>query len=125
MSQSLTQIQELQNKVNSLLNARDFYDPEKASSSGASHVPSQPLIIPSAGEVPSRDPGLPRDTRFLWVLRETFLKAHLLEKDPPHLSSKIQRIRHHRLADWDQEILWNMGKGEKRSAEFFNTNRAF
>ena len=28
----------------------------------------------------------------LWVLQETFLKAHLLEKDHPHLSSKIQGI---------------------------------
>ena len=49
--------------MNSLSDAREFYDPETASSSGASHVPSQPLIIPSAREVPSRDPGLPRDTR--------------------------------------------------------------
>ena len=42
----LTQIQDLQNKVNSLADAREFYDPETAaSSSGAFYVPSQPFII--------------------------------------------------------------------------------
>ena len=34
VSQLLTQIQDLQNKVNSSADARDFYDPETASSSG-------------------------------------------------------------------------------------------
>ena len=42
VSQLVTQIQDLQKKVNSLADARDFYDPETASSSGVSHVPSQP-----------------------------------------------------------------------------------
>ena len=63
MSQLSTQIQDLQNDVNSLSNARELYDPETASSSGASHVPIQTLIIPSPREVRSRDSGLPRDTR--------------------------------------------------------------
>ena len=42
VSQLLTQIQDMQNKVNSLADAREFYYPETASSSGASHVPSHP-----------------------------------------------------------------------------------
>ena len=33
VSQSMTQIRELQNKVNSLSDAREFYDPESGSSS--------------------------------------------------------------------------------------------
>ena len=40
-SPMLTQIRELQNKVNSLSDAKEFYDPETASSSGATHVPDQ------------------------------------------------------------------------------------
>ena len=40
VSQLLTQIQDLQNKVDSLTDAREFYDPQPASKSGASHVPS-------------------------------------------------------------------------------------
>ena len=44
-----------------------------ASSSGASHVPSQPLA-PSPRGIRSRDSGLPIHV-MLWVLRETFLKA--------------------------------------------------
>ena len=39
LSQLLTQIRELQNKLNSLSDAREFFDPESRSSSGATHVP--------------------------------------------------------------------------------------
>ena len=42
VSRLLTQIQDLQDKVNSLADARELYDPETASSSRASYVPSQP-----------------------------------------------------------------------------------
>ena len=52
------------------------------------------------------------------VLQETFLKAHLLEKDHPQLSSRIHGIRHHLLADYDQvkqEIFWNMEEGRDES----------
>ena len=62
VSELLTQIKDLQ-KANSLSDARKFYDPETASCSGASHVPSQPVNIPSPRVVISRDSGLPLDTR--------------------------------------------------------------
>ena len=67
VGQLLTQIQGLQNKVNSLSDAREFDDPETASSSGAPHVPSRPLTIPSPRGMPSRDSGLPHDTRNVMV----------------------------------------------------------
>ena len=38
-SEVMAQIRKLQNKVNSLSDAREFYDPESESSSGATHVP--------------------------------------------------------------------------------------
>ena len=41
----------------------NFYDPETASSSGATPVPSQPSTIPSPRTMPCRDSGLPHDTR--------------------------------------------------------------
>ena len=63
VSQLLTYIQDLQNKVNSLADAREFYDPETASSPGASHVPSQPLNIPSVRGMLGCGSGLPLDTR--------------------------------------------------------------
>ena len=59
----MTQIRELQNKVNALSDARDFYNPETASSSGATRVPSQPFTIPSPRTMPYRDSGVPHDTR--------------------------------------------------------------
>ena len=63
VSQLLTQVQDLQNKVNSLSDVREFYDPEFGSNSGATHVLSQPSTIPSSRTMPCRDPGLPHDTR--------------------------------------------------------------
>ena len=69
LSQLLTQIQDLQNKVNSLSDARDFYDPETASSTGATHVPSQPSTIPSPRTVPC----LGRTTHGIsWAFRKRF-----------------------------------------------------
>ena len=50
-----------------------------------------------------------RYTEMVWVYQETLLKANLLEKDHPQLSSKIQGTWHHLLTDWNlilQEILW-------------------
>ena len=82
VSQLLTRIQDLQNKVNSLSETREFYDPETASSSGATHVPSQPSTIPSPRTMPCRDSGLPDDAHYQ------------LEKVEPPLSSTIQRIWH-------------------------------
>ena len=59
----LAQIQDLQNKVDSSNYGREFYDPETASSSGKSHVPNQPLRIPSPRGIIRRDSCLPHDTR--------------------------------------------------------------
>ena len=70
--QLLTQIQDLQNKVNSLPDAREFYDPETASSSGATHVPSKPATSES------QDHALPRFwiaawyTEYCWYFRKRF-----------------------------------------------------
>ena len=55
VNQVMVQIQELQHKVNSPNDAREFFDPETASSFGSSHVPSQPMSIPSLRELISRD----------------------------------------------------------------------
>ena len=63
VSQLLAQILDFQNQANSLADAREFHDLDTASSSGASHVPSQPWTLPSAREVLSRDSGLPPKSR--------------------------------------------------------------
>ena len=63
VSQLLTQIQELQDKVKSLNDAKEFYDPETASSSALSHFPSQPTSVPSPRGMISRDSCLQPDTR--------------------------------------------------------------
>ena len=55
------QIQELQDKVNSLSDSREFFDPETVSSSGLSHVASQPTSIPSRRGMLSRDSCLQLD----------------------------------------------------------------
>ena len=42
---------------------KEFYDPETASSSGMSHVSSQPVSIPSPGGTICHDSCLPHDTQ--------------------------------------------------------------
>ena len=85
VSQLFTQIQDLQNKVNSLSNAGFFDDLDTASSS--------PTLENSE---PQECLAAILDCRsihgILWVLRDTMLNDYLLEKDHPQLSSTIQRI---------------------------------
>ena len=49
--------------MNSLSDAREFYDPEVASSSGLHHVPSHPMRVPSARGMIRRDSCLPLHER--------------------------------------------------------------
>ena len=63
VNQLMVQIQELQDKVNSLNRSREFCDPETASSSGLSHVPSQPMSIQSPRGMIRRDSCLQPHTR--------------------------------------------------------------
>ena len=81
-SQLITQIQDLQSKVHSLSDAREFYDPETAISSGAPHVPSQPLNIPSPRDMRSRDSRLPRDTRNIMGTSGNFFESVLAREGP-------------------------------------------
>ena len=66
VNQLTVQIQELQDKVNSLNYSRDLHDPETASSSGLSHVPKYPSIVPSPLGMLSRDSCPQLDTRNLF-----------------------------------------------------------
>ena len=59
----MDQIRDLQNKVNSLSDSREFYDLESGSSSGATHVPGQTSTILSSRTLPRCDSGLPRNTQ--------------------------------------------------------------
>ena len=59
----MAQIQDLQNKVNSLSDAREFYDPESGSSSGATLVPDQTSSILSSRTLPRCDSRLPRNAQ--------------------------------------------------------------
>ena len=62
-NQPMVQILELQDKVTSLNDAKEFYDPETASSSGLFFVPGQPMSVPSPRGLISRDSCLQSDTR--------------------------------------------------------------
>ena len=60
MNQLSSEIRTLQDKVNALSEEKEFYDPETASSSGMSHVPSR---IPSTRGLLGRDSGWPHFSR--------------------------------------------------------------
>ena len=100
VSQMMAQTRELQNKVNSLSDAREFYDPESGSSSGATHVPSQPSTILSPRNLPRCDFGLPCDT-----LNGTGITGNVFERPPAKegqssaIFNNSQRICHPRLRD--------------------------
>ena len=88
VNQLMAQIQGLQDKVNSLNEAREFDDPETASSSGLSHHPSQPVSIPSHREMISRGSCLQCMVHGThWVPQETFLKVSALVENRKNLSS--------------------------------------
>ena len=63
VNQMMAQIQDLQNKANSLSDAREFYDSESKSSSGATHVPGQTSTNLSSTTLPRCGSGLPRNTQ--------------------------------------------------------------
>ena len=81
VSQLLTQSQDLR---------RIFYDPETASNTGTSHVPSQPLNILSPGGMLSRDSGLPQDTRNI-----TGTSGNVFERQPARegRTSTLQQVQ--------------------------------
>ena len=115
MSQLLTQIQDLQNKGNSLSDAREFYDPETARSSGASHVPGKPLTIPSPRTMPSRDSGLPHDTRNAMGASGNVFES-LLARDGPS-SALFENSRNSRRTRCCRKNYGTWKRGETRAAE--------
>ena len=78
------QIQEFQDKVDSLNDPRDFRDLETASSSGLSHVHRHPPSVPSSFGNPCRDPCPQPDTRNSLGTGETFLKIRLRQMNRQH-----------------------------------------
>ena len=56
------------------------------------------------------------------------MKAYLLEKEHPQLSSRIHGIWHHLLADWDQvlqEKIWNMEEGARQELQSSSISTPF
>ena len=86
VNQLMIQIQELQNTVSSLTDARDFHDPEHPT------FPADPGRFRVAVKSPAASMQCRMIHGTLWVHRETFLKANLLEKDNPHPASRIPGI---------------------------------
>ena len=83
----MAQIEDLQDKVNSLNDAREFFVPETASTSGVSHVPSQPMSKWLAAFLAcSLKHGIH------WVLQETIMEVYFLEVDRPQHSSRCRRF---------------------------------
>ena len=78
MNQFLSHIRTLQDPVNALSEDKELCDPETASSSGMSHVPSQPSRMPSPRGMLSSDSGLPHCTR-----NSVGTSGNVFESPPP------------------------------------------
>ena len=76
VSQMMARIQDLQNKANSLSDAREFYDLASRSSSGATHVPDQKkTTILSSRTLPRCDSRLPHNTQnCTCIMRNVFVR---------------------------------------------------
>ena len=73
MNQPTFAIQELQDNVNSLSDAREFCDREAASNYGSSHVPSSLESLRSPLGSIGRDFLFPdRDTEYIWCVGKVF-----------------------------------------------------
>ena len=122
MNQLLSQIRTLQGKVNALSEEREFYDPETASSSGMSHVPSQPSRIPSPRGMLS-DSGLLNYTRnSVGTSGSVFGKTTWSRKN----ISVLTRNCH----EWDMEKDWDENRkvqqcdsSNSRNSDAWNSTR--
>ena len=81
---------------------REFHDPDTASSSSASHVPRQPVVIPSSREMLGRDSGLLTTTRETMSSSGSVSGNQQLEKNLPQLSLKIRGSKLLRIVEWDR-----------------------
>ena len=101
--------QDLQNRVNSLTDTREFYDPESGSSSGATQVLDSTPTNSEFQDIAS--------LRFWIAAKYTELYGYygnrfdLLNKDDPLQSTATQRIWHHPLKNWG---LTQLGQQECR-----------
>ena len=93
VNQFTVQIQELQDKVNSLNDSMDFHDLETASSSELSHVLSHLLICPSSFGKRCRDSGPQLDTRDSCGTRRKVLENPLTPDEPTSSSSRNVSVR--------------------------------
>ena len=82
VNQLMVEIQELQDKVNSLSDAGELYDPETARSSGLSHIPNHDVIFQRPRGLPSRDSCLQFDTRNLFGASGTVFEDPLAPSEP-------------------------------------------
>ena len=62
LQQLTSQLQQMQEQMNSMIDSGDFQDVESNYSGRLSHVSSQLVMIPSSRSLPSRDKRLPLDT---------------------------------------------------------------
>ena len=117
LNQLLVQIQELQDRVNSLSDSREFYDPETASSSGSPHVPSQPAAILACSLI--------HGTHLAY--QETFLKTYVLHMNHQQLSLEIREVwhQHHVCISTNSVIFLRSSVGKRVSRPRYVPVQAF
>ena len=99
MQQPTSQLQQMQEQMNSMSDSRDFQDVGSNYSGRLSHVSSQLAMIPTSRSLLSRDKRLPLDTWNQSGLQETFLGNQLStfdsHRDHPQRiqSDNVQRNR--------------------------------
>ena len=104
--------------------AREFYDPESGSSSGATHVPSQLSTILSPRTMPRRDSWLPHDTRNIMDTSGNVFERPSAQEglsstifdNSKNLASPSQKLRWY--YQWTKTKWWN----EKRFVQYTDSS---
>ena len=113
LTQCTAQIQELQDKINSMSESRDFQD--EVCSSRLSYVPSQPGIVSNPCGIPSRDQCQRLDTRILLgISGDVFENSVALIQSPTSIRNGLLHGRY---------LLSSFNGSVFRSTESLSRNR--
>ena len=99
----------------------NFFDLETGSSSGASHIPSQPLIVSSPRGMLSRDSGLPLDTRKNMVTSGNVFESQPAREGPSSAFFENSKNLASSSSDLGPRNSMEHGKGVRRDPQSSST----
>ena len=117
LNQLSSQIRTLQDKVNVLSEEKELYDPETASSSGMSHVPSQSPRTPSPRCTLGLDSGLPHYRNSMDISGNVFESLFAQERISPSIPSNSNKDLADEYCEGVPRVAMRHGEGLRREPQ--------